>query len=282
MMAPHPLLDYQAERDGLLQRIIQGLEHDPRFVAAWLSGSFAWGNADEVSDLDLAVVVSKEFAAHLCARPDLITAWPPAERLKLFRQFGDIGFAYENNYNAPSGGAATNVLYTPSGVQVDWTLVSEDAAYRPAASQLLFARRAVPVLPETPSASPAERAKSASDRIGFFWLMAAVTAKYMIRGDEVFVMRWLEELVGLVQDVERQIAGRPWQYRRGSATQLRTRAEQLEQLRRLCQRVEELSSQVVALGGDVWPSAKMSVEPWLSMAHQRLSSRPPGAADVSR
>ena len=267
------LREYAAQRARLLDQITQSLSGDPRFVAAWLSGSVARGEADDVSDLDLTVVISKGFARHLCTRPDMITVRPPSERLTLFEQYGDIGFVYENNYNAPGSGTATTVMYLPSGINVDWTLISEDEAQRPPASQVLFARRDVPGAHAPGPVSPSEQAKAITDMVGFFWLMAAVTAKYIIRGDQVFVVRWLEELAGLVQAAERQLAGQVWQYRRGSLTALKaTRAEQLTLLRDLCERVEALSPRVVALGGDVWPTATVGVGRLLTLAEQVTSS----------
>jgi predicted nucleotidyltransferase len=64
------LLDKQAAaRDGLLTKLVETLPADERFVAAWLTGSFANGTADALSDLDLTVVVTENAAPGLCARP---------------------------------------------------------------------------------------------------------------------------------------------------------------------------------------------------------------------
>lgn len=255
------LAEYALQRDQLLSQITRALPGDLRFVAAWLGGSLGRGNADGVSDLDLTVVVSKEFADQLCARPEMITTWPPKARMALFEQFGDIGLVYENNHNTPGRGTTTSVIYAPAGIIVDWTLIAEDDAQRPIASQLLFTKIELSVKPKPGPVSLAERAKSASDNIGFFWLMASVTVKYIIRGDHVFVVRWLEELARLVQEIDQQVTGRPWEYNRGSVTNLKaTREEQLELLRALCVQVHNLSPKVVALGGKVWPSANVGVE----------------------
>lgn len=51
------LADYAAARDRLLVQIVETLSADPRFTAAWLTGSFGRGTGDDVSDLDLNVVV---------------------------------------------------------------------------------------------------------------------------------------------------------------------------------------------------------------------------------
>jgi predicted nucleotidyltransferase len=61
------LADYGRRRDALLNRIVDLLSADRRVGAAWLSGSFGRGEADEWSDLDLHVAVEdtslREFLA---------------------------------------------------------------------------------------------------------------------------------------------------------------------------------------------------------------------------
>ena len=62
-------LVHAAARDALLERIVAALRADERFVAAWLRGSFGRGDDDELSDLDLDVVLRDADAPVLCARP---------------------------------------------------------------------------------------------------------------------------------------------------------------------------------------------------------------------
>jgi hypothetical protein len=94
--------------------------------------------------------------------------------------------------------------------------------------------------------------------VAFFWMMAAVTAKYIRRDDAVFANTWLEELSRLVDEVERRVNGHFWQYRRGSAGTLQPTYEvQLAALRAQCKRMLALMPRVVALGGYV-PSAAMN------------------------
>jgi len=268
------LQEYATARDELLERMVVSLKQDQRFVAAWLTGSFGKKDTDEVSDLDLTVVVSRSHSDQLCARPETITARAPKVRLDLYSQFGRIGFAYENNNNAPIGGTATNVMYLPSGARVDWVLVPEETAQRPENIELLFSHVDVPTMPKTVPASREQRAKEATEMVVFFWLMATVVAKYLIRNDAVFVTRWLEQLSALVMAIERCVEGISGQYHRGSITNLHCRsAEQLKQLRDLCNRVEALTPQVLALGGQVWKESQIGVEQWLRMANQVVSQR---------
>ncbi len=269
------LQEYAAARDELLERIVTTLKQDQRFIAAWLTGSFGREDTDEVSDLDLTVVVSRSHSDQLCTRPEMITARAPKDRLELFSKFGRIGFAYENNNNAPTGGTATNVMYVSSGTRVDWVLVPEETAQRPENIKLLFSHADVPAIPKAMPASREQRAKKVTEMVGFFWLMATVIAKYLIREDAVFVTEWLERLTGLIVAIERCIGGVPDQYHRGSITSLHCGpVEQLKQLRVLCNRVESLTPQVIALGGQVWKESQIGVEQWLRMADQAVSQRP--------
>lgn len=271
------LQEYSTTRDELLERIVVGLKQDQRFVAAWLTGSFGKDDTDEVSDLDLTAVVSNSCSDQLCVRPEIITARAPQVRLDLFSQFGKIGFAYENNNNAPIGGTATNVMYLPSGARVDWVLVPEGTAQLPENIKLLFSHVNVPPMPKAIPASREQRAKEATEMVGFFWLMATVVAKYLIRDDAVFVTSWLEQLTGLIAAIEGRIAGVHDQYHRGSFTSLRsTSIEQLQQLQDLCKRIEILTPQVIALGGQVWAESQIGVEHWLAMAEQVILQRSAG------
>jgi len=51
---------HSAERDILLQRAQAVLAQDSRVSAAWLFGSLGRGDADELSDLDLFIIVADE------------------------------------------------------------------------------------------------------------------------------------------------------------------------------------------------------------------------------
>src|SRR5258708_29923534 len=102
----------RTELDMLLQRAVTLLKADDRVIAAWLGGSFGRGSYDDLSDLDLYVVVGDEHSAAVNARrheyvtrlrqPPLIPDVPP---------------------NAPPGGAWLLVLYHGSAgpLEIDWS-----------------------------------------------------------------------------------------------------------------------------------------------------------------
>lgn len=230
---------YTAARDDLLRRAARTLEADPRFAAAWLIGSFGRGEQDTFSDIDLVVAVYDQNSADLCDRDPLVSAGSSPARLALFRKVGEPANIHENHHNAPPTGSFSAVLYREPAVIIDWTLVPLSSARRAAESRLLFDKAGVPVLePETVEPLNAEeRAGKIFERTAFFWMMAAVTAKYIVRGRARPVQALLDQVAGVVEDLERlhEI--------RGEAISERlyvTQKEQAERLLALCDRVQFL------------------------------------------
>lgn len=203
---------YRQGRQALLASIFTTLAADERVVAAWLTGSYARGDDDAVSDIDLTVVIANAPGESLCRRGDMVTANPPAERLAFFSRFGQPANVHENNHNAPAGGTFTGVLYRPAAHVVDWTLVPHSLAQRPASARLLFERAAIPLAPPPEPADPALLAAQVAEWVAFFWMMAAVTAKYLARRDLLFVQCRLEELGQLVRHVERSLTGQVYEH----------------------------------------------------------------------
>ena len=235
---------YHQNREVLLANIVKELSGDERFVAAWLTGSYARNEADEVSDLDLNVVVSDSYGASLCKRREQVSHQTTEERLALFRRFGEPALIHENNYNAPEKGTFTFVLYSDSAVMIDWTLVPQKHAHRPFPSLLLFDKANIPVIPPEPE-DPNQSKKYVAEQWAFFWMMTAVTIKYIYRDDGVFAAEWIEHLHRLVHEIERRLDGNPRSYRRGSLSQLQpTQEKQLKSIRELCHRMQGLTSRV--------------------------------------
>lgn len=247
---------YRESRNTLLTKIVDTLSRDERFVAAWLTGSFSRNDADEVSDLDLNLVVSDPFGETLCMRVEPLNSQTTKERLDLFSQFGTPAIIHENNFNAPEGGTFTFTLYAKSHLMVDWILIPQNKAFRPSHAHLLFEKSSIPI--SAPAAQPEsyeQRVRKASERVAFFWMMMAITAKYIIRRDGVFVAHWLEELHGLIAEVERLIAGKAWEYKRGSRSMLESTSEgQKQAIYRLGERMENLLPVLIEMGGQVMPS----------------------------
>lgn len=257
---------YGFNRQKLLEEITRTLSADERFTAAWLTGSFGRGEEDLVSDLDLSVVVQKPFDIGLCEREQQVSGGTTAERLELFSHFGLPAVIHENNHNAPAGGTFTFVLYTGSALMVDWTLVPESAARRPEASLLLFDKIGVPRLHSPAPENLEQRLEKITELTAFFWMMTAVTIKYIHRGDGVFVQTWLENLTAIEREVERQIDGRPIIYHHGSWTKpLPMPAEQIQAIRNLAARMEQLGVRAKTPGAKIPAAPKDEIEVLLSL-----------------
>ncbi len=245
-----PLEAYRRNRETLLTEIVNQLSNDPRFVAAWLTGSYGRDDADEMSDLDLRIIAAEPYSQTLCYRQEQVSHETTEERFALFSRFGKPALIHENNNNAPEGGTFTFVMYRDSAVMVDWILIPLSKATRPRESRLLFDKAGIPIAPP-PEPEELERSKKyVAEQWAFFWMMMAVTIKYLIRKDYVFVTEWLEHLHGLVQDIERRLHREPWKYTRGSLSQFQsTWEQQLDSLRSLCQNMQALAPQVEAFSG---------------------------------
>jgi predicted nucleotidyltransferase len=254
---------YRHSREALLPRIVTDLSNDERFVAAWLTGSYGRNDADEVSDLDLRVVVAEPYSELLCARAEQVSHKTTEERLALFSKFGRPALIHENNNNAPEGGTFTFVLYSESAVMIDWILIPLSKAKRMHPSRLLFDKVSIPVSPPEPEEIEQSK-KAVAERWAFFWMMTAITIKYIIRRDLVFVQHWLEPLHELIREIERRMEGVSWEdaYTRGSISQFQsTREKQIESLRQLIIRMQELKPKITEFikSGPNMPLAEIEI-----------------------
>jgi predicted nucleotidyltransferase len=263
------LESYRQSRDVLLTRIVTELSNDERFAAAWLTGSYGREDADEVSDLDLHLVVAEPYSASLCSRQEQVSHRTAEARFTLFSKFGTPALIHENNNNAPEGGTFTFVLYAESALMIDWTLIPLVKAKRPYASRLLFDKTNIPVSPSLEPEDLEQSRKSVAEQWTFFWMMTAITIKYIIRGDHVFVTRWLEELHGISHEIERRISRLPLQYTRGSLSQFQpTREKQIESIHQLCRRMQNLIPKVEQFIGTVLVTPIKEIETLLLLANE--------------
>jgi predicted nucleotidyltransferase len=267
------LQSYLRSRNVLITSLVTELSSDERILAAWLTGSYARNEADAVSDLDLTVVIAQPHHTVLCARQDQISHTTTKERLELFSRFGEPALIHENNNNAPEGGTFTFILYSGSSLMVDWTLRPHKNAERPFQSLILFDKANIPVS-SAPEPDELEKSKrSVAETWAFFWMMTAITIKYVIRQDDVFVTRWLEILHGLIEEIERQLHREPQQYRRGSLSILQhTRKEQIETVRSLCSKMKSLAPQIEQFSGIMLALPVEEIETLLSLAEEDHAS----------
>ena len=253
---------YHVRRDNFLAEVIKTLSKDERFVAGWLTGSLSRNEADSVSDIDLSLVVSDIYSANLCMRLDQVSAEISPERYSLFSQFGNPSLLHENNNNAPEGGTFTFVMYSNSAIMVDWVLIPQAKAERPYLSKLLFDKADIPVTFPLRPEDLEQRKKAIAEQWAFFWMMTAITIKYILRNDGVFAVTWIEHLHSMVRNIERWLNSEPWTYHRGSFSQLQpTREKQIESLKQLCQKMQELHPTVIEFTGSnlLMPLAEIEV-----------------------
>lgn len=236
---------YREHRDALLTKIVETLARDERFVAGWLTGSFVSGLADSISDIDICIVVADLYSETFCQRLDQPMSQTSAERYSLFSQFGTPALIHENNNNAPEAGTFTFVLYSKSAIMADWTLIPQSKAKRPVQSILLFEKMEIPIaLPPEPENLDQSK-KAVAETWAFFWMMTAITVKYIFRGDSVFAAQWIESLHRIVQEIKRHLERKPWLYTRGSLSSLQATPEtQLKSIRELCNHMLELKHRV--------------------------------------
>jgi hypothetical protein len=262
---------HRERRDAMLARITDNLAADQRFMAGWLTGSLAGKEADALSDIDITLVVADPYSEALCRRLEQISSHTSPERYSLFKQSGTPALIHENNNNAPEGGTFTFVLYSGSAVMVDWTLLPQSRARRPAQSIPLFEKIPIPIAP-SPEPEPLDQSKEAVAEIwAFFWMMAIVTIKYTLRGDRVFAARWVESLHGMAREIVRRLDRKPWQYTRGSLSSLQTTPEeQLKSIRELCNRTLQLQDRVSEFLGSEPLTPQAEIEELFLLAQQSI------------
>ena len=257
---------YRANRDAFLQQMLAVLSADKRFVAAWLTGSLARHEEDDLSDLDLSVVVADAYCEQFCScSPVAITDNTSPERLALYEQFGQPLVLREDRSWLGEGSCFNHVSYRQTALVVDWVFLPQAKAQRPAQSRVLFDNVGIPIEPHIVE-SLEERVALASRDVGFFWLMMTVALKYLLRRDTVAFYGFISTLYWAIQEVQKRIAGESWQYKRVDYPLASTMQEQVALVRQLCNEMLALMPEVVQLGGSV-PDDPMSViDVWLSMA----------------
>lgn len=261
------LKSYRKHRDSLLAKLTETLSKDERFVAGWLTGSYSRNEVDSLSDIDLSLAVSDNYSASLCTRLEQVSARTSPERYALFSQFGNPALIHENNNNAPEDGTFTFVLYTESAVMIDWVLFPQISATRPIQSRLLFEKTAIPMEPALRPEDLVQGKEYVAEQWAFFWMMTAVTIKYIHRDDGVFAAEWIEHLHSLMHEIERRLKRESWQYTRGSLSKLKpTREKQLESIHELCDRMQELKTRVAEFTDSEPAMPSAEIELLLSLA----------------
>lgn len=196
------LAEYAAERAQLLGGLNTLVLKDLRIAAAWVFGSLARDDADELSDIDVRVVVhASEFDAVLAARYEFAA------------QLGEPILVLEAPQNRPPGGAYNMVWYP--GVHgphaVDWSWSSSATTLIPTGVTLFHNRAEL-----TESGEPMEfryqpvphrdRREVVRQSLHGFWSMLLVVAKYAARSPYAELMDLLKWTIPALRETQ-QFAG---------------------------------------------------------------------------
>jgi hypothetical protein len=266
IMSSYSRRDYARNRDEHLEQILAFLRTDERFVAAWLTGSIGRNEGDELSDFDLRVVVADAYAEQLCTcSPQQVGTVTSAERLALYEQFGQPLVLCEAPSFSPMGGCFNHVVYRKTAITVDWVLIPQKDAYIPQQEcRLLLDKVGLPgVLPVLESTE--ERLRLASRDVSTFWMMTAISIKYVLRGDIIMGDRCIFGNAYLLQDVKQRVAGETLHWQRLSLPFATARAEQVALIRQLCAQMQEEMRKLALQGGHVPDDPMSIIEIWLSI-----------------
>jgi predicted nucleotidyltransferase len=269
MSALELLRQRAAERDALVERAVALLNDDQRVVAAWLYGSLGRGTQDELSDIDLWVVVLDDYINEVREK-----------RHEFAAKLGNTLVIVDAPQNAPANGAFLTVLYEGeiAGPQhVDWTWQAASAASTPNDAKVLLQRVAIANKPGATPEAPNDRTEAASNEMAYFWMMVLVVAKYVVRGQS-----W--EVVNLLAAVRHALDKAKWLLD-ASDVPPKERAriitpppvqpiEQLTLLRAWVEEAEELALSPGKAATSMTSSTMNQVYEYLDLAARTITERP--------
>ena len=238
----------RAERDLLLRRLTDLLEGDERIAAAWLFGSVGRGDGDDLSDLDLRVVVRDEHIEAIIAGRQAYAA-----------QAGSAVLFQEAPQNRPAGGAFLLTLYEGrfGPQEVDWTWEPLSGACLWPQTRILLNRAGLSRTGEMPwgyqpkpDITPLEYVVRRSND---FWAMLLIVAKYAARSPHEQQMGLLGMAIQPLREVS-EFLGLPPKYIMGDLPPHGRPEEKLLLLRDVAAQMAALMPAVEARGGQVpWP-----------------------------
>ena len=235
----------RAERDALMGRLTKLIEGDDRIAAAWLFGSVGRGDADDLSDLDLRVVVRDEHIDEVCAG-----------RKAYAGQAGEAVLVQEAPQNRPAGGAFLLTLYAGEfGPQeVDWTWEPLSGACLWPRTRILLNRAGLSRIGEMPWGYQPKPECSALEqavrRVNDFWAMLLIVAKYAARSPHEEQMGLVNMAVQPLRDVSEYLGLAP-RYVMGELPSHVRPEEKIRLLRGLADQMQGLMPAAEARGGQM-------------------------------
>jgi hypothetical protein len=231
------------ERDTLLERITLLLEQDTRIVGAWLFGSLGRGTPDDLSDLDLFLVVDDASAEAVIA-----------DRYAHIAALGTPLLVLEAPQNRPPHGAYNMALYDGQfgPHQLDWYWQPRSYAAIPAETRVLLDRTGLPRLDTPPHFDyqpmpERDPSEVKAQTVNFFWVMLLIAAKYVARDPASHDTGLLNFVQSIHQDV-RQIVPDTTPSAGLNLSDTPSPADKMRLLRTLAVDVETLMPHIAAQG----------------------------------
>ncbi|MGC4105229.1 MAG: hypothetical protein QM753_02590 [Thermomicrobiales bacterium] len=179
---------YARDRDLLLAHIVDQLASDPDVLAIWLEGSLGRGESDDLSDLDIGIVMNDARIADIVTDPGLHA-----------RAVVETSLELPAPSNAPKRGAYL-LAWVPWGdgripFQVDWYWYAASSAVRPANARLVLNRTDEPIpVEERMVLSDRERDEVFADALRTGFAMAVIAAKRIVRGNAWVIASHLDSV----------------------------------------------------------------------------------------
>jgi hypothetical protein len=235
----------RTERSALLAKITEVLTNDPRIVAAWVWGSLGRDEQDDISDIDLRVVVADSHIDEVCQ-----------DRRSFAAQIGEMVFYQEAPQNRPVGGAflLTHYVGRYGSQEVDWTWQPQSCAAIWPDVHVIFDRTGLPQIDKMPWAyldaperTPLEQAVS---DLGFFWTMLVITTKQAARTPHVETLEYLRWCIVPLSDAA-TYAKVPCPYDRDNIPVHATPQQKIQLLRDLAAFMEAVMALIEGQGANV-------------------------------
>ncbi|MCA9875436.1 MAG: nucleotidyltransferase domain-containing protein [Anaerolineales bacterium] len=250
---------FNADREKLQKHIVECLQNDARVVASWLFGSLGRGDADELSDIDIWVVVADE---HI---QDVVT-----HQQHFVSQVKQPVFYVEAPQNAPEAGGYLMAYYdmATGPHQVDWYWQPQSLAHIPPETVVLFDHVYLPHNNQPVEFPHREPVKEIVDSplhfISYFWAMLLITAKYAIRKPQAEEMDLLPYVLYPFHKAQGILGETP------ATVQLpqRTAREKLAVLRRLADQMSALMPQIAASGSAIPAEAPAAAYKFLDLLEE--------------
>jgi hypothetical protein len=259
------------ERENLIRELTKQLEQDVRISTAWLSGSIARGDDDWLSDVDLFVAVSDDSIEEIVRARHKFAAQAIAPILSM-----------DHMRNAPPRGAYLLAHYPGEyGPQhVDWFWQPESLTSLPDNGRILFDKTGLTTVdsrvweqqmhqegsrPPIDSTDPIDLI---NNKVEFFWSMALIVAKYIVRNDEETVGHMTKLISRTLDEISGSLAANRDTDYTGVPLEDSDSLAQFRVLRNVTHRAKSLNDQLKDRGAIVPEEAISQIEQFIDVCEK--------------